>query len=175
MEHLLATANVASLNEYTIFDTLEANPYKGMRAVTLLQKLIAAFIKGKTAVQQVLTSSWIQDTDKPLLRTMTHLLLYSDSLSSFRIDVPGLAEMKNDVVLEYVRHLAANPVLTKYTTLYTSMLPTPTILAVFPTLLTTIQVPEERNLIWKQMKDLFEDGVELDILKRVRPSNIERC
>lgn len=167
MEHLLATANVASLDEYTIFDTLEANPYKGMRAGTLLQKLIAAFIKGKTAVQQVLTSAWIQDTDKPLLRTMTHLLLYLDSLSSFRIDVPGLADMKNSVVLEYVRHLAANPPLTKYTTLYTSMLPTPTILEVFPTLLTTIQVPEERNLIWKQMKDLFENGVELDILKRV--------
>ena len=167
MEHMLATANAATLNESTIFDTLEASPYKELRTSTLIQRLMAAFIKGKTAVEQLLRSSWSQKNNQPLLRSMTHLLLYLDSLSGSHIQVQGLAQIKEDVVLDYLHHLAASSDLVKYTTLYASMLPTATMLSVFPGLLTSIQAPEDRNHIWKQMKDLLEVGVDIVILKRV--------
>jgi hypothetical protein len=63
---MLATANVATLNEYTIFDLLEASPFKDLRASTLAQKFMVAFINGKSAVQQVLSVARVHHSDKSL-------------------------------------------------------------------------------------------------------------
>jgi len=167
MEHLLATANAAMLNETTIFDRLAASPYQELHGNNSLQQLVAAFIKGKNAVMTTLllrtTSMQQQESNNNSnLRSMTHLLLYLDS--SF---IPGLEHMKEDCIQQYLRHLAGRPDLVKFTTVYASMLPPPTMLEVLPGLLTSVQVPEERHLIWRQMKSLLEDGTDILILQRV--------
>ncbi|KAI2500594.1 hypothetical protein MHU86_13885 [Fragilaria crotonensis] len=182
MEHMLATSNVAAFNEYTIFDALEASPFKDLRAATLSQKLMVAFIRGRLAVQEVLTSTLFQESDKSL-RMMTHLLIYLDSLPIVRMDVQGLSQIKDHVVLEYMRRLAKDPDLSQHITLYASMLPTSTLLSELPALLTNIQVPEERCLVWKQMNDFFDPGVDVNILQRVvrlilsdvHSSDVQKC
>ena len=182
MEHMLATSNVATLNEYTIFDALEASPFKDLRAATLTQKLMVAFIRGRIAVQQVLTGTLFQESDESL-RLMTHLLVYLDSLPIVRMDVQGLSQIKDHVVLEYIRRLAKTPELSQHITLYASMLPTSTLLSELPALLRNIQVPEERCLVWKQMNDFFDQGVDVNILQRVvrliladvHSSDVQKC
>lgn len=162
MEHLLATANAAMMNESTIFDKLAASPYRELHGEALDQKLVAAFIKGKGAVMALLRSPWFQENNAARLRSMTHLLLYLDSSLA-----PGLDNIKEDCIQQYLRHLAGRPDLVKFTTVYASMLPHQTMLEVLPSLLTSVQVPEERNLIWRQMKSLLGDGTDIVILQRV--------
>ena len=182
LEHMLATANVATLNEYTIFDLLEASPFKEMRASTLAQKLMVAFIKGKSAVQQVLSVARVHHSDKSL-RFFTHLVIYLDSLPIVSMDMQGISHIKDSAVLEYIRELAKNPDLSEYITLYASMLPKPTLLSELPLLLANIQVPEERANVWKQMNDFLDPGVDVEILQRVvrliladvRASDIRKC
>jgi hypothetical protein len=165
LEHLQATSSIASWNEYSIFDTLEASPFIEMRARSLTQRIVASFIKGKTAVCQLLLSSWIEEADESMLRVMTHLLLYLESLLSF-FDT-DLSSIKENVILQYLRHLSTRRELSQYMTLYAFMLPMPTLMSVFPNLLVNIEGPEERSVLWRQIKELFEPDVGLSILRKV--------
>lgn len=166
MEHLLATANAANFTEVTIFNTLEASPHAELRlGKSLPQRMIAAFVQGQNAVRTLLHSPWFRQTDDALLRTMVHLLLYLDSLPV--VEVEGLGPILQDCILQYLNHLAGRPDLIKYATIYASMLDTPTLLSVYPTLLTSIQVPEERQLVSTQLKEFLPEGMDVEILQRV--------
>jgi Nuclear pore protein 84 / 107 len=165
MEHLLATSTIASWNEDAIFETLEASPFTEMRTKSLTQRVIVSFIKGKTAVCQFLSTSWIEEADETMLRLMSHVLLYLESLSSCLSS--DLSSIRNNAILQYLRHLSTRRELSQYMTLYAFMLPMPTLMSVFPNLLINIEAPEERSVIWRQIKELFEPATGLSILRKV--------
>jgi len=182
----LATANEPMFTEASIITTLRSSPFKGMQGETIEQEIMAAFIQGRNSVVSLLRNRWLKSSEKPLLRTMTHLLFFLYSLAEkpeSSIEVDGLKDMVEGSILHYIHQLSERPDLVQFSVVYASMLPTETMLEFYPKLLTNVQVPDERRLLWEKMKDLFEEGMDLRIIKSVVKlmltdkdlKNIQKC
>lgn len=186
LDHLLATANAAMFSEKSIMNTLASSPYEEMKGKTIYQQIMTAFIQGRAAVISFLQSQCSQSEDEQTLRTVTHLMLFIYSLSTrpgSPVQMDGLGKLKEDCLLRYLDHLATRPDLVQFSVVYAAMLPTDTMLNVYPKLLTKVQVPSERKELWEQMKELFKDGVDLRILKSIVQlmiadkdlNNVQKC
>jgi hypothetical protein len=205
-EQLLATSSLSGVTEYDAVKILLASPYETVRGTSTYQLAMTAFLVGSTAVtnycdvqvkrnQSEDTSSYYEqmdDADDDLtpeereeeiarLRFLTHLTLYLDSLSASTtpIVLPHMQQRKNELLFQYVRHLASRPDMWHMLALYASLLPEETLLDYFPTVLVNIVDDHERSAILEQLRDvLLPMGSELPILRRVvrlllAPSNTE--
>jgi hypothetical protein len=102
------------------------------------------------------------------VRFMTHLTLFLDSLqgSSTPIVCDGITDQKNAILFQYVQYLESRPDLWRMITLYVSLLPPPTILEYYPTVLARVLDDSERQTMTGQIRELMS-SLELPLLRRV--------
>jgi nuclear pore complex protein Nup107 len=170
-QQLQATASIASWNEASILDQLASSPFEDMRPSDVLRGAMASFLVGKDAVLNFVRQegSEEQTQDLILLRFLAHLLLYLDSLSAGTtpVDLPGISDVKNRFVLEYLQQLGLRPELWHMMALYASLLPKNIMMKEYPLILCNVQDDDDRGSMCKQMRDLLPDGVDLEVLRRV--------
>ena len=182
-EQLQATDNWANMNEYKIIHTLRAAPFDEMHASDPYSMATEAFLMGTKHVNDfveraVVTTTTRNDSDygpaeddEVLLRFVTHLVFYLDSLSAgstpVHIGVPTM-EYKEQILLRYLNFLASREDLWYLMVLYASLLSESTVYEHFPPLLTVIESMEERKVIVEQLGTLMQlEGQDLTILRQV--------
>ncbi|KAG7369303.1 nuclear pore protein 84 / 107 [Nitzschia inconspicua] len=168
---LLASTTAATSSKQSDFDERDVFSYKSS---------IMAFIVGKSALYNLCTnycSKFLQtfkqdflgrdtgDDDQAiqLLRFMTHLLLYLDSID---LPVNDLTVQKNAVLFQYVTYLNSRSDLRDMLALYVSFLPDVTILEFYPTILAHISNLAERKQVLDQIHDLMPTLM-LPLLRKV--------
>jgi len=182
-EQLKATDNWANMNEYKIIHMLRAAPFDEMHASDPYSMATEAFIMGIKHVNDfveraVVTSTSNNDSnygpaeeDEVLLRFVTHLVFYLDSLSAGSTPVHiGVAtmEFKEQILLRYLNYLASREDLWYLMVLYASLLSVSTVNEHFPPLLTVIESMEERKVIVEQLGTLMQlEKQDLIILRQV--------
>jgi hypothetical protein len=180
-DQLLATCGLANMTQSQVIQMLQSSPFPVMRGTSPYQKCMASLLIGKGALCNFIareTSETDTDTDNDeqshsqltRLRFLTHLTLYLDSLSACTtpICLEGLQDCKNQVLFQYVRHLASRQELWHLLTLYASLLPEETLLEFYPFVLVQVQEEQERNNMLEQARDLFpSQGLDLRIVRQV--------
>ena len=170
-EQLQATAWIATWNEASILDQLASSPFEDMRPTDVLRGAMASFLVGKDAVLNFVLQEGRggQPQDLHLLRFFVHLLLYLDSLSvgTTAISLPGIDDIKNRFVLEYLHQLGLRPELWNLLALYASLLPTGIMMEEYPPILCNVEDDDERDSMCTQMRGLLPDGMDLVVLRRV--------
>lgn len=172
-EHLQATSEIANMNETDVVRLLASAPSEEMQGLELITQATASILVGKTAIDSFMQRSLdqSQDLDGEDLRFVTHLALYLDALSfgTTAVALEGVSLWKNELLLQYIRHLASREDLWYMLVLYASFLPEHTILAELPTLLQPIESHEERKVIVKQLGDFlsFRNGLDLKVLRNI--------
>lgn len=172
-EHLKATATLSSYSEKDIVAIPRNSPYVDMSEEDPFCQAMASFINGKSAIVNYLgLASDMNEVEESnsILRFFTHLFLYLDSLtdSVTPIAVPDISELKDDLLLRYLKHLASREELWHQLILYASFLSENLILEHLPRLLCYIESDEERKVIVRQMRELLPRfDLHLMVMKRL--------
>ena len=190
IEQISSTAKLQGMREGQISTRMQTDPFlqqqmqKDENAGQFSYKsAMMAFVVGKSAILDFCgdkTNQMVADIkDSSLdggdtepdwlgLRFLTHFMLFLDSLtvSTTPLDLQDVTSQKNRVLFEYVKYLESRPDLWHMLALYVSLLPEPTILEYFPTVLVKVLADSERKLMIGQIRDLMS-GVELPLLRKV--------
>jgi hypothetical protein len=190
MEHMEYTAKLQGMREGQVATRMQTDPFLQQR----LQKdenagqfsyksAMLAFVVGKSAIldfcgdktnqmvgdiKELSLNSGNAEPDWLGLRFLTHFMLFLDSLtvSTTPLDLEDVTTQKNRVLFEYVKYLESRPDLWHMLALYVSLLPEPTILDYFPTVLVKVLADSERKLMTGQIRDLMPQA-ELPLLRKV--------
>mmetsp|Transcript_18354 Transcript_18354/g.52428 ORF Transcript_18354/g.52428 Transcript_18354/m.52428 type:complete len:1000 (+) Transcript_18354:175-3174(+) len=171
-EQLLATKDLQDLSNSQIIDMLAASPYESMQGKDEYRSAMSAILIGKDALTEyiIAITKQCEDFHVELLRFLTHLALYLDSLSacSTPIILDQLEECKNTVLFEYVKYLASQPQLWNLLTLYASLLPDHVVLEFFPQLLAEVMENKRRKILLEQAREMFaSSGMDLRLVRQV--------
>jgi hypothetical protein len=160
------------MSETAIVQAVAAAPFDEMRNQSAFCASMEAFCEGATSVEAYM-KNWLvhltgEEDDPDLLRFLTHVALYLDSLQALQ----GMTELKDTIVSRYLGHLASREELWHLLVLYASFLPARVILQSLPPLLLNIESQQARQEIVRQMGDSL-DGFGREVLAEVARCSLE--
>ena len=178
-EQLSSTSSIATLHEADIFRALGASPYKQVRdeASHPFRAAIAAFATGsyEASIFVTRTANDASVSSHSMLRFIAHLAIYLDfAVPGF---LPSLGDMASDsdddglpvreyYLLRYIELLTSDRGLWHLAALYASLLPQPMLVDVFSRFLTCVHDDGFRRRVLRQMRDFFDDGIDLVLLRK---------
>jgi hypothetical protein len=168
--YLRSTTEVAGWNETDAIHILKTAPFECMQGTGIIERAIASFVIGRESISQFMSEAMSKVVDDSSLRFLTHIALYLDSFSSSinQASLVGSTEWKNELLSRYVEHLASREDLWYMIVLYASLLPDTFIFETLPMYLTSIESPQEREVVVRQLRELLPgNDWDSDVLKRV--------
>lgn len=168
--YLKDTAGVAGWNERDAVHILKTAPFESMQGSDTIDRAIASFLIGKEATTEFMSEAVLKVENESSLRFLTHIALYMDSLASStsQVFLDGSVDWKNELLSQYVEHLASREDLWYMIVLYASLLPESFVFDRLPGYLTAIESPQEREVVVHQLRELLAgDDWDVEVLKRV--------
>lgn len=164
-------AALQRLDTSSLESVREANgdPYRnGMRS----------FLVGREGVKQYMEECSalaleLEEDEAYFLRFVVHLVLYVDTVLpelTFRLALPNTDDsvsLREVLFLKYTAHLSSRRDLWPYVPLYTSLLTQENILATFSDFLVHVHTDGERQMMLKEARDFFPDGLDRYVLRNV--------
>ena len=168
-------------------EKLEASPFERIREEggDPFRNGMTSFLVGQNALKEyieecaVLSLEAENNDEACFLRFITHLVIYVDTvLPDFcsQLALPSEIDATTDgsifslrelLILKYVAYLSSRRDLWSHVALYTSLLSDGNILDTFSSFLTHVHNEGERQMMLKQARDLFPEGLDCYILRNV--------